>query len=909
MNNKKVKLEDIFYKYFFSSFFICVFLSSLISIIFLSIFTNNYYDKRTIKNIINLEKQNSKLNINIANDMVTSYITKIQIGINELILFYERIANDLLQDENSHSLLSDNFISAASVTEYFCDEFYYETEYMGVWLYDKYKTNYNLDDSIKDVKLQVIALSNIIENLGALMDMTWEYASPYSFYFETTELYMAYPLSSECTFDYLNFLTDFYEIYKGTNCMDENGENYEVYKMKCQGYFINMLKSRTDAFDNNYLLNQNKTIFINNFYFDIPNYEYHDFTMCIEFVDPITKGKGYACVDASYDELVSSLESLNENIKGYYFITTVGFNNVFFFPLSTGTSKIPTEYIFNWNFSFYLNEKINFYYNIKKYFSSNYINYIGQNIFNEIFVNGKNSSEQYFYINKIAFNYSIYPIVFENLNGQKEHTFSIIYVYDDNVLIEGFEENISSLIIKIVLELVFIIVFCSFLLYLVYLSFNTLCKYIVIPIKNVIYMLKGINIGGENREKYLDFLKRKQDENLEKLEKIYFLGNKKDQVIDESELKSINDKDKDYEDKNSLNDLNMDKSNLYTDFNEKYKEVSNHVEKEHSFYDFNEQLLQYRPLEIERLVNTLLNLKDAMILTSVDREINQIINYSYKEEIFRNLKNKTGAIICQSNIGNLQGQLLKYDKAIYHLALSLLDTKLKRFLNKNISDELDENDFLLNKISNYFSKEKKKEKSNILVEKQKNAIKDDFSQKEIGILINQRYSKLIYFYYKFFKNLQKLQNDDRIKNQFMNTLFHTINYYHKILIQFIFLSFVKNDLVKIGESILDYIEFLIKFKFKTSSNNNNFLKIYYKDHPKYKEKQNIKKKIFNKILSWFNAFDDYIFYVKDNSTINDDKNILDDYSKSLNAENNEFDLENQSTLIFKRKILFILQKL
>ena len=96
-------------------------------------------------------------------------------------------------------------------------------------------------------------------------------------------------------------------------------------------------------------------------------------------------------------------------------------------------------------------------------------------------------------------------------------------------------------------------------------------------------MLKGINIGGEKREKYLDFLKTKQDENLEKLEKIYFLGNKKDQVIEESDLKSINDKDKDYEHRNSLNDLNMDKSNLYKDFNEKYKEVSNHVEKEHSF--------------------------------------------------------------------------------------------------------------------------------------------------------------------------------------------------------------------------------------------------------------------------------------------------------------------------------------
>ena len=33
-------------------------------------------------------------------------------------------------------------------------------------------------------------------------------------------------------------------------------------------------------------------------------------------------------------------------------------------------------------------------------------------------------------------------------------------------------------------------------------------------------MLKGINVGGENRLEYLEFLKKKQDENVELLEKI-----------------------------------------------------------------------------------------------------------------------------------------------------------------------------------------------------------------------------------------------------------------------------------------------------------------------------------------------------------------------------------------------------
>ena len=55
------------------------------------------------------------------------------------------------------------------------------------------------------------------------------------------------------------------------------------------------------------------------------------------------------------------------------------------------------------------------------------------------------------------------------------------------------------------------------MLYLLVLAFNTLSKYIVIPIKNANYMLKGINIGGKNRLKYLNYLKQRQDDNVEKL--------------------------------------------------------------------------------------------------------------------------------------------------------------------------------------------------------------------------------------------------------------------------------------------------------------------------------------------------------------------------------------------------------
>ena len=57
-------------------------------------------------------------------------------------------------------------------------------------------------------------------------------------------------------------------------------------------------------------------------------------------------------------------------------------------------------------------------------------------VYDEVFVNGKNDSGQFFYVNEKKFRYSIYPILLDNLNGQKEHIFSVIYIYNDELFFE-----------------------------------------------------------------------------------------------------------------------------------------------------------------------------------------------------------------------------------------------------------------------------------------------------------------------------------------------------------------------------------------------------------------------------------------------------------------------------------------
>ena len=911
-----MKLEDKFFKSFFYPFVSGAFLSTLIVVIFLSLFTNNNYDKRTSEIIINSKKDYSKLIINSANILLTTKFQKFQSSLNELILLYQNISTKILQSKKYLKLNNTYLKSTISLGKNFCKNMPEGTEHMVTWLLDNQTSEENIDNKI-DVKNQLIAFSNIIQNIETVLDVNKPDANYMFFYFDKTELYLSFPLKYDCQDYWIDYLTNpQYEKFNNHQCLDEKGEYYSTYKVKCDEFFTTIMQAKTGAFDNNYLTNKNKSIFISNYYgySDYQNFEVNtrrDFRICIEFYDPITQGKGYICIDAYYEDIIDSLEDLNNKIDGYYFISNIGFNHVFYFPQGTLLPQTATENIYQWGKNYFIKEKSFFHEHIRKIMSSSYIDYINNTINSEVFVNGKNSSDQYFYVNNIKLKYSIFPLILENLKGQKEHVMSLIYIYKEELFFEEINEYTSSIVIKIILELLIFIIFGYGLFYIVISTFNTLVKHIVIPIQNVNYMLKGINIGGNNRLNYLNFLKKKRDENTEQLENNFLFENNINKSNDEFDNKNNNKNNNNYNDNDDEYFINKEKETeiiekikKYSDFNEIYDKESIYIEKENTFYDFDEQLLQYRPLEIENLMKSLMDIKTAMLLTSKDREINQIIDYSHSEKIFKNFKNKEGAIICQSNIGNMQSQLLKFDKAIYHLVQSLQDNKLKKFLEQNLNDEFDENDSLLNKISNTYNKNKKIEKKNILVEKQINNSKNNFSQKIIGILINTRYCRLIHAYYMFFKNMKKMQKSiDDIKNgQFLNSFYHTIDYYHKILIQYIFLCYVKNDLIKIGESILNYIEFLLKFKLKLSEEDKYIFKIDSINRPEFSNKINYKKKIFNKIIKWFNLFDDYISHVKSNSSLGNIKSIINDYSHNLNNNNLEYNIETQTAILFKINI-------
>ena len=447
-----MKLKDKFFNSFFFSFLISIILSTLVVTLFIGLFTNNYYDKRTYKNFVGIEKKLSKINIDSASDILRTAIEKIHLSLNEYIKYYQLLANKMLELNNTDELNFSEYLKCAqSVDSLFCFDNENETFYKAIWTLDDETTEYNLD-SKPDVKKQLLAYDKIIPIINASLEATKPDAFVYHFYFEENELFISYPISSGCETAYFYIYNSYTYEYDTIQCIDNNGEYYQSYKFKCEIYFKNFQISKTNIFDINYSSERNKTIFISNYYAAHTEYEERKFDMCIQFIDPITKGNGYACSQVICWDLVASLESINSKIPGFFFISNVGFNNVFYYPQSTISPKTSTLNIFDWEFDYILKEKKDYITNINKIFTSNYINYVKDSSkLEEIYVNGQNDSDQYFYMNKEKMKYPIYPIIFENLYREKEHIFSIIYIYNEKSFLEKIKDNSSSLIIQIIL--------------------------------------------------------------------------------------------------------------------------------------------------------------------------------------------------------------------------------------------------------------------------------------------------------------------------------------------------------------------------------------------------------------------------------------------------------------------------
>ena len=100
------------------------------------IFTNNYIDKGTGDNIIDLEKKYSKVNLYSVNIIISTNLLKMQAGLNEIINYYRNLANVLKQNISLvYDIDEENFKSVVDLfnNKSILEENKERLRYIGSW--------------------------------------------------------------------------------------------------------------------------------------------------------------------------------------------------------------------------------------------------------------------------------------------------------------------------------------------------------------------------------------------------------------------------------------------------------------------------------------------------------------------------------------------------------------------------------------------------------------------------------------------------------------------------------------------------------------------------------------------------------------------------------------------------------
>ena len=506
-----MKLEDKFFSTFFYPFFIGIFTSIIIVIVVLAYYSKGFLDETTANDVKEVETKYARNNIYSANLLLSDLLIKIKLVVEEQLSYFQLAEKNLNVSEPIENRKIKDVYSVFETPEN-NNELKERLDYASLWFVDP---NIRYPENNLDLYNQIYLVSLTTQSMYTGLKTLKGLITKFYFIFEDTNVFIAYPYRAYWDKGRIESFRNYTS--NPSWCTDNYGDIINYYKFRCREYYNDIIKAKSTIFDNNFEDQKNRKIFVTAPYSFFVGGDIASFTMCIEFKYNWSNTNAYICVDIEGNSLFNTFNRINDKLIGYITMSSVGFNKQFYFPniISLGMGKTLGEYIFNFDIYYYLEEKIHFLTKVQKQITSNYLKNYNESMkedmdrepldtFNEIYINNENGEEeQYFYVNNELYEYSIYPIILENYEGQKEHVLSIIYIYKETAFYEyifDFEEDTYN---QLALQLILFIFFGGILLYIIVLSFKILAKFIVIPIKNVHYMLEGINVGGEYRLQYL----------------------------------------------------------------------------------------------------------------------------------------------------------------------------------------------------------------------------------------------------------------------------------------------------------------------------------------------------------------------------------------------------------------------
>ena len=355
-----MKLEDKFFKAFFYPFFIGIIISIVIVFVILFHYSGNYLDKKSANDIIIMEKEYAKININSVNVLLSNTLLKVQVGLHEVLTLYDNIATKIT-DRSKSSIGKDihNFVDVTIEES--------RKDYESMWFLDR--DTLEATDKSSDLYQQISTFSQLTQSLYSVLFSMNDILLNIYMLFEGTNLIIGYP------FKYFSNIK-FYENDDNPSwCTDEKGNKINYYKFKCRDFYNDILTAKDSRFYSDENIQKDRRIFIT-----VPYSQYSRseteivFTICIQFKDQISQKNAYICGDIEGTNLLDSFDNFNNKLNGYFGITSIGFNGAFYYPQASYSEigKTMTEYIFRWDIDFYLEEKIDFFDIIQKKIIKNY---------------------------------------------------------------------------------------------------------------------------------------------------------------------------------------------------------------------------------------------------------------------------------------------------------------------------------------------------------------------------------------------------------------------------------------------------------------------------------------------------------------------------------------------------------
>lgn len=302
------------------------------------------------------------------------------------------------------------------------------------------------------------------------------------------------------------------------------------------------------------------------------------------------------------------------------------------------------------------------------------------------------------------------------LDNKKEITVAnLFYILKGDTYKEKMLSFQSNLVSHLMFQIVFFIILGTILALISKYLINAISKHIVIPIKKVTQTLQGLS-----QSPMMMYSKYQNNQN-----------------------------PKDEDDEENTNLDNLSKANDDEDIPQ----------------------IEHMPKEINDLLQKLISLKKLIKNTVINYDNQNMMSVIFAKEQFRKSDNSSGVLFCDSNIGNLSLVAKKYDKAIYHLTISI----------------------------NEASSNNRRE------------------------IVESRYPKLLYAFRKYFDTIQKIKKNNEIyyKDYFSLSNCHSLDCYKKAIDSYanmLSYSTTKEERKKFYEAQLEQLRFLIKFELPNSEN-------------------------------------------------------------------------------------------